>query len=117
MIIMYTSILLQLKFIKDKSKLKDLYYLLNKHKIAVEDCDINFSEKRIKEKIDFTPWVILKNNGNGLYLAKKIIEKFEPWVTMYGMNIAYKNNIPEEIVRLKQWNQETEKKFSKMKLQ
>ena len=114
---MSSSILLQIKYVKDKNKLKDLAYLINQHKDAVEDYDTNFGEKQRKEKIDFTPWVILENDGNGLYLAKKIIEKFEPWVTMYIMNIVYKNNIPKEIQELKQWNQETKKKYSKVKLQ
>jgi len=114
---MYSSILLQIKYVKDKNKLKDLAYLLNKHKDVVEDSDTNYIEKNKEHKSNFNPWVIVKNEGKGLYLAKKIYEKFEPWVTMYAINLIHKNNIPEEIKVLKEWNQKYEKNLSKMKLQ
>ena len=114
---MYTSILLQIKYIKDKNKLKDLAYLLGKHKDVVEDRDIGYIDKSKEHKSNFSPWVIVKNEGKGLYLAKKIYEKFDPWVTMYVIKLAHKNNIPQEIKDLETWQKKNEKDLSKMKLQ
>jgi len=113
---MYTSILLQIKYVKDKNKLKDLAYLLDKHKDAVIDKDTSFIDKNKEHKSNFSPWVIVKNEGKGLYLASKIYEKFEPWVTMYAINLVHKNNIPEEFIGLESWQKTNEKNLSKMKL-
>jgi len=114
---MCTSILLQIRYVEDKNKLKDLAYLLKEHKDVVEDSDTHFIDKSKIHKSNFTPWVIVKNEGKGLYLAKKIIEKFEPWVTMYEIKLAHKNNIPKIIRDLKGWQQKNEKNLNKMKLQ
>lgn len=113
---MPTHILIQIKYIKNKKKLKDLRYLVHQHQDIIEDLDISFFEKANAIKIEFTPWLIVKNEGKGLYLAKKILSKFEPWVSLYALDIVYKNNIPKEILELEKWTEKATKKFSKMKL-
>ncbi|MHA1782218.1 MAG: hypothetical protein ACTSUL_02210 [Promethearchaeota archaeon] len=96
--------------------MKDLRYLINQYHDIIEDLDVSFFEKNDSDKIDFTPWLIVKNEGKGLYLAKKILSKFEPWVSLYALDIVYKNNIPKEILELEKWTEKATKKFSKMKL-
>ena len=113
---MHSSILLQIKYIKNKDKLKDLHYLLDQHSEIVEDYDTSFIEKDKDERKIFSPWIIIKNNGQGLFLAKKIIEKFEPWVTMFALTAAHKNDIPKEILELYKWTKKNQENLSNMKL-
>jgi len=116
MINMHSSILLQIKYVKDKQKLKDLHYLVNEHKEIVEDYDISFLNKEKDERTMFSPWIIVKNNGEGLFLAKKIIEKFEPWVSMFTLTNVQKKDIPEEILRLYRWTKKNQENLANMKI-
>ena len=113
---MPSHILIQIKYIKNKNKLKDLRYLIDQHKDVIEDLDISFKVKDREEHISYTTWLIIKNDGRGLYLVKKILTKFEPWVSLYAMDIIHKSNIPKEILEIEKWTKTEAKKYSKMKL-
>ena len=82
---MWDSIFFVITHISEPYKKKDLYYLLNSRlKQSPDDSivllhDINTKDK-CKDCKDFRPWAIIKNVPEGIFLLKKVIDKFYPWI-------------------------------------
>ena len=77
-----------------KNKKKDILYLLNSRVSNQNANDLikfyDFSKKKkCKTCQNFEPYIILKNCGEGLYLLKKFIEKYDPWITAYVQSNIY----------------------------
>jgi len=98
----FDSIFILITHIEKPYKKKDLYYLVDYHPDA-----ILFKHLFIKEKNealeDFKPWLIVKNNGEGIFILKKILEKFSPWVIVKLQKTIYEHDIPDEFKDLKKW--------------
>jgi len=84
----YDSIFCIVNDIIKPYKKKNLNYLLNQHKEVVLFRDIKVSNKCSFCK-DFKPWFIVKNEPRGLFLVKKIVEFFKPWITIYLQKTIY----------------------------
>jgi hypothetical protein len=87
---MWDSVFVLINHIDRPYKKKDLWYLLNSRLKKPEKENIIISHNiKINNKClnckDFRPWILLKNQGEGLFLLKKFIEKFEPWISI-GLN-------------------------------
>ena len=67
-------------------------------------------------KMDFIPWLMIKNTGRGIFLVKKIIEKFDPWVTLKIQDTLHKHHIPKEFWEMNQWTKEREREFGTTQL-
>jgi len=84
---MWDSIFFLINHINEPYKKKDLWYLINsrlknpKKRNLIIYQDIKVADKCSTCK-EFQPWLILKNCGEGIFLLKKFIEKFKPWITM-----------------------------------
>jgi hypothetical protein len=83
---MWDTIFFIINHFSEPYKKKDLSYLINsrlkddlkKNLILSHDIVVNGKCSDCK---DFRPWVLVNNNGEGIFLLKKIIEKFSPWVS------------------------------------
>lgn len=111
------SIFILINHIEKPSKKKDLFYLLDQHKEVVLASDIySKTKKEGINNMEFIPWVMIKNTGRGIFLTKKIIEKFEPWVTIKLQDTIHKHNIPEEFWGLEKWTKPIAEKYGKIQL-
>lgn len=111
------SIFVLINHIDDPTKKKALFYLVNQHRNVILASDIYTKNKIDKiNKMEFVPWLMIKNNGEGIFLVKKIIEKFEPWVTIKLQHTIYKHDIPEVFWGMEQWSRERERKYGKIQL-
>ena len=54
---------------------------------------------------------------NGVELAKRLNEKFSPYIILKKQKTIYKHNIPKNIKDLEKWTWKEEKKFGKMKIE
>ena len=54
---------------------------------------------------------------NGVELAKKLHEKFSPYIILKKQKIIYKHNIPKVINKLEIWSWNEEVKYGKMKIE
>lgn len=97
---MWDSIFILINHINKPYKKKDLRYLINsrlknpKKRNLIISQDIKVADKCSTCK-EFQPWIILKNCGEGIFLLKKFIEKYEPWVTMAIQENIY--NLSDDI--------------------
>ena len=94
---MWDSIFCLIHHIDRPYKKKDIHYLINyrlneknKNSIVIAH-NINIADKCNNCK-KFQPWVLLKNNGEGCFLLKKIIEKTTPWNSCYIQENIYDLN-------------------------
>jgi len=111
------SIFVMINHIEDPNKKKDLFYLMRQHKEVVIVSDIYLKNKNgLIKKMDFVPWLMIKNTGRGIYLVKKILEKFEPWVTIKIQQTIHKHNIPDEFWGVNKWSKAMELKFGRTHL-
>ncbi len=88
---------------------KCLFYLVNEHKEAIIDMDIRISGLSKENNKDFKPWLIVENNTRGIYLIKKISDKFDPWVSFWLQSPVYPHQIPSEIKGVTKWGPKIEK--------
>ncbi len=103
------SIFVLINFVENENMKKCLFYLVEKHEEAILEMDVRISGMSREESQDFKPWLILKNNTRGLYLIKKIREKFDPWVSLWKQTPIYPHQIPAKINEVKIWDQKLEK--------
>ncbi len=100
---MWNSIFILINYFDKPYKKKDLRYLLSSRLINPQKKGlIEFHDIRIDDKCPackgFQPWIILKNCGEGLFLLNKIVQKYEPWITLaiqekvYDLNQNYDFN-------------------------
>ncbi len=111
------SLFIIISHIENPNKMKDLWYLVKEHKEVVLASDLSLRGKgQVENAMAFQPWLMIKNNGEGIFLVKKIIEKFEPWVTMKLQDTIYKHDIPEEFWEMERWSKENEERFGKVQI-
>ena len=111
------SIFVLINHVDDPNKKKDLFYLVEQHEGVVLASDIYTKTKVDKvDKMEFVPWLMIKNTGEGIYLVKKIIEKFEPWVTLKLQTTLHKHDIPDFFWGLEKWTREINRKYGTVQL-
>ncbi|MGQ4876041.1 MAG: hypothetical protein ACP6IY_18400 [Promethearchaeia archaeon] len=98
---MWDSIFILIHHFSKPYKKKDLHYLLNSRLNNLKKRDlIIFHDINIKNKCnqcsDFQPWVLLKNCGEGIFLLKKFVEKFKPWITITLQTNLYDFNYKKD---------------------
>ena len=112
----FDSILVYIINVVNAGRMHELNYLVNQYSDIIIASDISLSARR-NAKINENPlWIIIENNGKGIYLASKIYKKFEPWVSMGIVKNIYFHDFPEEIKEKEKWIPSLEKKLMKMKL-
>ncbi len=111
------SLFIIINYIENPNKMKDLKYLVKQHKEVVIASELSLRDRgHLKDASAFQPWLIIKNNGEGIFLVKKIIEKFQPWVSMKLQEPIYKHDIPGVFWEMEKWSRENEKKFGKIRI-
>jgi len=125
---MADTILVKITLLKNPKRRNELHYLIDYHKEVIVDSYNPNLTKKYTELCDncqeicndcpkaLHPWFLIKNNGRGIFLAKKIAEKFHPWVSLSLQTDIVLSDIPEEIRSLNKWLKKTEQEMGKTKL-
>lgn len=100
---MWDTIFAVINFIEKPYKKKDLHYLVNsrlnrepEEQIIIAH-DIKVADKCSGCK-NFRPWLYMKNTPESIFLLKKIVEKYEPWVTFGIQESFYPNQSNSDAV-------------------
>lgn len=131
-------ILVYITQVTNVDRMKELYYLVSSHKDIIHASDIYLTKRKkehvivedeksksrdiyVLENIDLETsenplWLLIENNGKGIYLASKIYRKFQPWVSMGIVKNIYFHDFPEEFKEMKTWNKRKEKDLMKKTL-
>ena len=112
----FDSILVYITNVNNVDRKLELNYLLNQYKDIVIASDVSLIERKNSNINENPLWIIIENNGKGIYLASKIYKKFQPWVSMGIVKNIYFHDFPEEIKEKEKWIPSLEKKLMKMKL-
>ena len=112
----YDMILVYITNVSNVDRKHELNYLVEKYKEIVVASDISLKTRK-GARIEENPlWLLIENNGKGIYLASKIYGKFNPWVSMGIVKNIYFHDFPEEIKEKEKWIPSQEKELMKMKL-
>ncbi len=112
----YDMIVLYITQVTNVDRMQELYYLRDKHNDVIIAADI-FLKKRKGEDIAENPlWMLIENNGKGIYLASKIYKKFKPWISMGKATHLYFHEFPEQLKEMDKWDPKKEEQLMKIRI-
>jgi len=112
----YDMILVYITNVTNVDRKHELNYLINHHQDIIIASDINLSLRRNTNIAENPLWILIENNGKGIYLASKIYNKFKPWISMGLVKNLYFHDFPEEFREMKKWDSKKNQSIMKMKL-
>lgn len=98
---------------------KEKNFLYNTIYVYYPDAILGIEEKE-KNKLKIE--LIIKNDDLGLFVIKKLIDRFHPWIKIYGEKLLIKPDFPEEFWKPieeggigEKWTPKTRKRIKNLK--
>ncbi len=113
----YDLILVYITNASNVDRKNELNYLVDQYKEIVVASDISLNNRKDVNIAENPLWLLIENNGKGIYLASKIYRKFEPWVSMGLVKNLYFHEFPEELKVKEKWVPSKDQNLINLKLQ
>lgn len=112
----YDMILVYITNVSNVDRKHELNYLVDQYKDMIVASDISLNNRKDVKIAENPLWMLIENNGKGIYLASKIYRKFKPWVSMGLVKNLYFHDFPDEFKEKEKWVATKDQELMKRKI-